>query len=57
MSQKQVVKKMKTHILYSKFFFRKSCLLWDNVENFVANRQATGDNKMRRKKIHDLHAG
>ena len=35
--QIKVVEKIKTHILCSMyfFFFRKSCLLLDNVEKFV----------------------
>ena len=31
----KVVEKIKTHILCSIIFFRKSHLLWDNVENMV----------------------
>jgi len=27
----KVVQKIKTHVLYSKFFFRKSCRLWGYV--------------------------
>jgi len=41
----KVVKKLKTHMLYSvTFFFRKSCRLWDNVEKCGAAREATDDN-------------
>jgi len=32
MFQTKVVEKIKTHILCSVTFFRKSCRLWDNVE-------------------------
>jgi hypothetical protein len=32
------------------FFFRKSCLLWDNVEKHGAARQAAYDNIMLRGK-------
>jgi len=35
MFQTKVVKEIKTHSLFSNFFFRKSCRLWDNVENVV----------------------
>jgi hypothetical protein len=45
MFQTNIVEKMKTHILCSKVFFRKSCLLRDNVEKYSGARQATHDNK------------
>ena len=32
------VEKIKIHILRSVIFFRKSCHLWDNVENFCGAR-------------------
>jgi hypothetical protein len=48
MIQTKVVEKTKTHILYSIKFFRKSCLLWDNVEKYGRGRQATDDNITRR---------
>jgi len=35
MFQTKVVEKIKTHILCSVTFSRKSCHLWDNVENTV----------------------
>ena len=44
MFQKEVVQKIKTYILCSITVFRKSCRLWDNVENFGRARQATDDN-------------
>jgi hypothetical protein len=42
------VEKIKTHILCSITFFRKSCRLWDNVEKYGRTRQATDDNIIRR---------
>ena len=44
MFQKKVVEKIKTHILYSITFFRISCCLWDNVQQYCRDRQATDDN-------------
>jgi len=45
MFQTKVVEEMKTNILCSiTFFFRKSCHLWDNVENVCRTGQATDDN-------------
>ena len=43
MFQIKVVKKIKTHYIH-KFFFRNSCLLWDNVEEYCRGGQATDDN-------------
>jgi len=41
----KIVEKMKAHILCSIiFFFRKLCLLWDNVEECRWTGQATPDN-------------
>jgi len=37
-------KNIKLHILYSIFFFRKSCRWWDNVEKYGTAGQATDDN-------------
>jgi hypothetical protein len=34
MFQAKVVEKIKTHILFSIMFSRKSCHLWDNVEKY-----------------------
>jgi hypothetical protein len=42
--QTKVVEEIKTHILFSVTFFRKSCRLWDNVENYYSVGQATDDN-------------
>jgi hypothetical protein len=40
----KVVEKTKTHILWSKTFFTKPYLLWDNVEMYSRGGQATVDN-------------
>jgi hypothetical protein len=40
----KVVEKIKTDILYSILFFRKSCHLWDNVEKYSTARQTTNNN-------------
>jgi hypothetical protein len=42
------VEKIKTHILCSIPFFRKSCRLWDNVEKYGTAGQASDDNIIRR---------
>jgi hypothetical protein len=44
MFQTKVTEKIKTHILCSITFFRKSCRLWDNVEKYGSARQAINDN-------------
>ena len=44
MFQTKFVEKIKTHILCSVTFFRKSCRLLDNVEKYCRTRQATDDN-------------
>ena len=38
MFQTKVVEKIKTHILCSVTFFRKSCRFWDNVEKNIVER-------------------
>ena len=38
----EVVEKTKTQFTLGIFFFRKSCRLWVNVENYYTARQATG---------------
>jgi hypothetical protein len=43
MFQTKVVEKIKTHILYSVNFFRKSYRLWDNVEKWGRAGQAIDD--------------
>ena len=45
------VQKIKTYILWSIFFSRKSCRLWDNVEKYGTARQTTDDNIVRRTKV------
>ena len=45
------VQKIKTHVLCSINFFRKSCILWDKVEEFITVQQATDDNTTRRMRI------
>jgi hypothetical protein len=40
----KIDEKIKTHISCSLNFFRKSCRLWDNVENYVGGREATDGN-------------
>jgi len=44
MFQTKVVEKIKTHILFSVTFFRKSCRLWDNVEKCCRAGQDRDDN-------------
>ena len=44
MFQTKVVEKIKTHILCSVTFFRKSYRLWDNVEKCGRAGQSTDDN-------------
>ena len=43
MFQSRFVEKFKTHFMFSNFFFRKPCCLWDNVEKYSRARQATDD--------------
>jgi hypothetical protein len=33
-----------THFMFSNFFFRVSCRLWDNVQKYGRARQTTNDN-------------
>jgi len=44
MLQTKVVDKIEIHILCSVIFFRKLCILWDNVEKRGTAGQATDDN-------------
>jgi hypothetical protein len=44
MCHTKVVEKIKTHILYSITFSRKSYRMWDNVEEYGGARQAIEDN-------------
>jgi len=32
------------YFVFNKFFFRKSCRLWDNAEEYCTDRQANGEN-------------
>jgi hypothetical protein len=48
MFQTQFVEKIKTRILCSINFSRKSKRLWDNVEKYGTTRQGTDDNIIRR---------
>jgi hypothetical protein len=50
MFQTKVVEKIKTHILCSLNFFRKSYRLRDNVEKYCTAVQAVDDKLMRRRK-------
>jgi len=43
MFKTEFVAKIKTHFVFSNFFFFKSCRLWDNVEKCYRAGQATGD--------------
>jgi len=47
MSRTKVLEKIKTHILCSITFFRKSCRWWENVEKFCRAGQATDYNMAR----------
>ena len=51
MFQTTVVEKIKTHILCSVTFFRKSRRLRDNVEKFCRAWQATDDNTIQHMRI------
>jgi len=44
MLQTKAVEKIKTHILCSIIFFRKSYRLWDNVEKCGRAKQTTDNN-------------
>jgi hypothetical protein len=46
--QTKIVEKIKTHVLCSTTFSRKSCLLWDNVEKYYRAGLATYYNIIRR---------
>ena len=49
--QTKVLEKIKTRCMFSNFFFRKSCRLWDNVEKCSRTRQAIDGNIIRRKRF------
>jgi len=44
MFKTNVVEKIKTHILRSLTFCRKSCRLWENMEKYFMAGQAKDDN-------------
>jgi hypothetical protein len=44
MLQTKIVEEIKTHILCSVTFVRKSCRLWDNMEKYCKAVQPTDDN-------------
>ena len=44
MFQIKLVEKIKTHIVYSATFFRKSCRLGDNLEKFWGARESADGN-------------
>jgi len=44
MFQTKEVEKIKTHVMFNNFFFRKNCRLWDKVEKYCRAGQATDDN-------------
>jgi hypothetical protein len=43
LSDKSCRENQNTHFVFSDFFFRKSCRLWDNVEEYGRAGQATDD--------------
>jgi len=43
----KVVEKIKTHFIFGKFLSRKSCCLWDNVENYATAGRVTYDSILR----------
>jgi hypothetical protein len=51
MFQTKAVEKIRTHILCSVTFFRKSYRLWDNVEKYATAGQTTDDSIIRRMRI------
>jgi hypothetical protein len=51
MIQTKLLETIRTRILCSITFSRKSCCLWDKVEKYDKARQATGDNIIRRMRI------
>ena len=56
-SQTKFVEDIKTHILRSMTFLKKSRRLWDNVARYGTARRASPDNKMLSKKDGALRAG
>ena len=45
---KAVEKIKKTRLMFSNFFKKEKCRLWDNVEKYSRDRQTTDDNIIRR---------
>jgi hypothetical protein len=43
-SNKSCIENQNTHLMFSKFFFRKSCRLGDNVEKYGGAIEAADDN-------------
>jgi len=54
MLQTKVVQNIKTHILCSVTFLRKSCPLWDNVEKCCRAGQATDGNMAHAHRMMDI---
>jgi hypothetical protein len=48
----EAVEQIKTHILCSVTFFRKSCRLWDNVEKYTAAIEAADNMAHARYMLH-----
>jgi hypothetical protein len=46
----KIAKKIKTYISFSIFFFRKSCRLRNNLDNYGRERRVADDNIIRCKK-------
>jgi hypothetical protein len=40
----KILEKVRTYILFSNFFFRNTCRLWDKVEKYSRDGQGTDDN-------------
>jgi hypothetical protein len=55
MFQIKVVEKIKTHVLCSVLFSRKSCRLWDNVDKYYRGWQATDDIMVHAHCVLDTH--
>jgi hypothetical protein len=43
----KVTEKIKTHVLYSIIFSRKSYRLWENVEKYSRTRETTNDDTIK----------
>jgi hypothetical protein len=51
-----VVEKINTHVLCSGTYFRKSCRLWNNVENYCTSGQATDENMAYAYRMLDIYS-